>query len=152
MAVCKVHHLDVPVKKWNFEFSYFTLFTVHCSLSKLLSTHNACTSKYTIYALHSDALLTWQFEQKHGLRNFAIIFFVLSLTWIWDLANNQVLNITYHTSHITYYIGIYKFYKILVINTVVTYNNSLKLILKNFDKYFFYVNHHIDNTNTNVRF
>ena len=29
-----------------------------------------------------------------------------------------------------------KFYKILVINTVVTFNNSSKLILKTFDKYF----------------
>ena len=44
--------------------------------------------------------------------------------------------ITPHTSHITYYIGICKFYKILVINTVVTFNNSSKLILKTFDKYF----------------
>ena len=32
--------------------------------------------------------------------------------------------ITPHTSHITYYIGICKFYKILVINTVVNFNNS----------------------------
>ena len=45
-------------------------------------------------------------------------------------------HITHHTSHITYYIGICKFYKILVINTVVTFNNSSKLILKTFDGYF----------------
>ena len=45
-------------------------------------------------------------------------------------------HITHHTSHITYYIGICKFYKILVINTVVTFNNSSKLILKTFDEYF----------------
>ena len=44
--------------------------------------------------------------------------------------------ITHHTSHITYYIGIFKFYKILVIKPVVTFNNSSKLILKKFDKYF----------------
>ena len=44
--------------------------------------------------------------------------------------------ITPHTSHITYYIGICKFYKIYVINTVLTFNNSSKRILKNFDKYF----------------
>ena len=40
------------------------------------------------------------------------------------------------TSHITSYIGICKFYKILVINTMVTFNNSSKLILKTFYKYF----------------
>ena len=45
-------------------------------------------------------------------------------------------HIVHHTSHITYYIGICKFYKILVINTVVTFNNSSKLFLKTFDKYF----------------
>ena len=45
-------------------------------------------------------------------------------------------HIAHHTSHITYYIGICKFYKILVINTVVTFKNSSKLILKTFDKYF----------------
>ena len=45
-------------------------------------------------------------------------------------------HITHHTSHITYYIGICKFYKIFVINTVVTFNNSSKLILKTFDGYF----------------
>ena len=45
-------------------------------------------------------------------------------------------HITHHTSHITYYIGICKFYKILVIKTMVTFNNSSKLILKTFDKYF----------------
>ena len=45
-------------------------------------------------------------------------------------------HITHHTSHITYYIGICKFYKILVINTGVTFNNSSKLFLKTFDKYF----------------
>ena len=39
-------------------------------------------------------------------------------------------------SHITYYIGICKFYKISVINTVVTFNNSSKLILKTFDEYY----------------
>ena len=44
-------------------------------------------------------------------------------------------HITHHTSHITYYIGICKFYKILVINTVVTFNNSSQLILTTFDKY-----------------
>ena len=53
-----------------------------------------------------------------------------------DLTKNQVRNITHHASHITYYIGICKLYKILVINTVVTFNNSSKLILKTFDKYF----------------
>ena len=42
----------------------------------------------------------------------------------------------HHTSHISYYIGICKFYKILVINTGVTLNNSSKLILKTFDGYF----------------
>jgi hypothetical protein len=45
-------------------------------------------------------------------------------------------HITHHTSHITYYIGICKFYIIFVINTVVTFNNSSKLILKTFDGYF----------------
>ena len=45
-------------------------------------------------------------------------------------------HITHHTSHITYYIGISKFYKILVINPVVTFNNSSKLTLKTFDEYF----------------
>ena len=43
---------------------------------------------------------------------------------------------THHTSHIPYYIGICKFYIILVITTVVTLNNSSKLILRTFDKYF----------------
>ena len=45
-------------------------------------------------------------------------------------------HITHHTSYITYFIGICKFYKILVINTVVTFNKSSKLILKTFDEYF----------------
>ena len=53
-------------------------------------------------------------------------------------------HITYHTSHITYYIGICKFYKILVIIILVTFNNSSKLILKIFDN-FFDGNNHIDN-------
>jgi hypothetical protein len=45
-------------------------------------------------------------------------------------------HILHHTSHITYYVWICKFYKILVINTVVTLKNSSKLILETFDKYF----------------
>ena len=45
-------------------------------------------------------------------------------------------HIAHHTSHITYYIGICKFYKILLINTVVTFKNSSKLILMTVDKYF----------------
>ena len=45
-------------------------------------------------------------------------------------------HIAHHTSHITYYIGFCKFYKILVINTAVTFKSSSKLILKTFDEYF----------------
>ena len=46
-------------------------------------------------------------------------------------------HITHHTSQITYCIWSYKFYKILVIKRAVPFNNSLKLILKKFVKYFF---------------
>ena len=78
-------------------------------------------------------------------------YFWSPLDQILQKINSGKSRITPHTSHITYYIGICKFYKILVINTVLTFNNSSKLILKNFDKYFFVGNHHIDNTNSYVR-
>ena len=48
---------------------------------------------------------------------------------------SETSHIMHHTSHITYYIGVCKFYKILVIRPVVPFNNSSKQILKKFGKY-----------------
>ena len=56
----------------------------------------------------------------------------LSATLVKILQKTKASN----TSHITHYIGICKFEKILVINTVVPLNNSSKLILKKFDECF----------------
>ena len=72
---------------------------------------------------------------------------ITQIGYLWSPLDSYSINLTtkiksgtshiaHHTSHITYYIGICKFYKILVINTVVTFKNSSKLILKTFDEYF----------------
>ena len=60
----------------------------------------------------------------------------VSLVSPWLIEYRSYKKIKSGTSHITYYIGISKFYKIVMIKTVVTFNNSSKLILKTFDKYF----------------
>ena len=49
-------------------------------------------------------------------------------------------HILHHTSHITYCIGICMSYKIVVIKTIVPFNNLFKLILKKVEKSFFYEN------------
>ena len=77
---------------------------------------------YLRYCVHTTA--TWdQFcNIIKKVRNHSDGVFLV-IPWLIDSRSykkNQIWNITRHTSHITYYIGICKFYKILVINTVVT--------------------------------
>ena len=51
----------------------------------------------------------------------------------------------YHTSHITYWIWICMFYKIILIIIVVPFNNSIKLILKKFSNVFWWKSSHWQN-------
>ena len=52
-----------------------------------------------------------------------------------DQTKYQVWNIRHHISHITYCKWICNFYQILWIQIVVAFNNLLKLILSEFNKY-----------------
>ena len=88
------------------------------------------------YDCHLGSILEYHLKGQKSLR-WGV--FGLPLTHrvrILQKIKSGTSHITHYTSNITYYIGMCKFYKISLINTVVTFNNSLKQILKTSDKYF----------------
>ena len=75
---------------------------------------------------------------KKGLKLLRWSIFGLPLTHrvkILHKIKYETSHITHYTSNITYYVEVCKFYKLLVINRMVTFNNSSQLILKNFDDF-----------------
>ncbi len=76
------------------------------------------------YECHLGLILEYL---KKGQKSLGWGVFGLPLTHIVKILQkikSVTSHITHHTSHITYYIGICKFYKLLLINTVVNFNNS----------------------------
>ena len=119
--------LETWVNSWHV-LSFLTKYSVHqiSSLPKLTLHTTATWDKFwniiKLVRNHSDGVSLvspWLIEYRS-----------------YKKIKSWTSHIVHHTSHIAYYIGICKFYKILVINTVVTFKNSSKLILKTFDKYF----------------
>ena len=103
---------------------------------------------WCVYVCHLGSILENDWK---GLKLPRLGIFGLPLTWRVKIKPGTP-KIMHHTSQITYWILICKFYKILVIKIVVPFNNSLKQIIKKLVKYFFLCeNYQIYNTNVYVK-
>ena len=118
---------------------------MHCDINVIIPLRYRALRGLARYHVHTTVTLDpfWNIIKK--VRNHSDGISLFS-SWLIEYRSYKKIksgtsHIAHHTSHITYYIWICKFYKILVINTVVTSKNSSKLTLKTFDEYF-------DNTNT----